>query len=389
MNNYLIRGGQLYDGSGDTPSALDLRIHDSHIQEVGPGLQPDGGQIIDATDLIVAPGLIDLHSHVFSEMGVFSVDFAAAGLKTGVTTLLDTGSAGSLSYPVFHRFIISQSREDIFALLNISQIGVCGHPDIDPFLGDLHEIRYLHVPSAVECIRKFPGRILGTKARLTSNLAEERLENELAALHGAIQVASQTGLFCMIHHVKSKVPLADVLGAMRPGDIYTHLFHPHYDHGFADEGGAPQDVMRRARDRGILFDVGHGVGAFDWNIAEPACQQHDFWPDTISTDIHKFNLHGPVFDLTTTMSKFLYLGLPLEKVIRATTLEPAQAMRLSDRFGRLAAGRQADVTLLRLEHGSFHLRDVKHQERVANQRLVPVMVFKNGQRADCVAPSTY
>ncbi|MBP62762.1 MAG: amidohydrolase/deacetylase family metallohydrolase, partial [Planctomycetaceae bacterium] len=129
--------------------------------------------------------------------------------------------------------------------------------------------------------------------------------------------------------------------------------------------------------------------AFDWNIAEPACQQHDFWPDTISTDIHKFNLHGPVFDLTTTMSKFLYLGLPLEKVIRATTLEPAQAMRLSDRFGRLAAGRQADVTLLRLEHGSFHLRDVKHQERVANQRLVPVMVFKNGQRADCVAPSTY
>ena len=132
MNNYLIRGGQLYDGSGDASSALDLRISDSCIQELGPGLDPDGAQVIDATGLIVAPGLIDIHSHVFSEMGVFSVDFAAAGLKTGVTTLLDTGSAGSLSYPVFHRFIISQSSEDIFALLNISQIGVCGHPDIDP-----------------------------------------------------------------------------------------------------------------------------------------------------------------------------------------------------------------------------------------------------------------
>ncbi len=377
----------MYDGSGDAPSALDLRIQNSLIQEVGTGLKPGGGQVIDATGLIVAPGLIDLHSHVFSEMGLFSVDFSDAGLRTGVTTLLDTGSAGALSYPVFHRYIISRSKEDIFALLNISQIGVCGHPDIEPFLGDLHEIRYLHVPSAVDCIRKFSGRILGTKVRLTSNLAEERLENELAALYGALEAARKTGLFCMVHHVMSKVPLADVLRQMRPGDIYTHLFHPYNDHGFAAEGGAPLDIMREARERGIIFDVGHGVGAFDWNVAEPACQRHGFWPDTISTDIHKFNLHGPVFDLTTTMSKFLHLGLPLEKVIRATTFEPARAMRLSERFGRLEQGRQADVTLLRLDSGSFRLIDVKQQERVANQRLVPVMVFKNGQRSDCIAPS--
>jgi dihydroorotase len=162
------------------------------------------------------------------------------------------------------------------------------------------------------------------------------------------------------------------------------MYHPHYDHGFADDSGAPQDVMHEARQRGIIFDVGHGVGSFGWNVAEGACQQHDFWPDTISTDIHKFNLHGPVFDLTTTMSKFLHLGMPLEKVIRATTLEPARAMRLSDRFGRLAPGRPADVTLLRLVRGSFGLIDVKQQERVASERLVAVMAFKNGQRSDCV-----
>jgi len=384
VSSYLIRGGQVYDGSGEAPAALDVRIEDSLIQEMGPALQPDGAQIVDATGLIVAPGLIDLHSHVFSEMGLYSIDFADAGLKRGVTTLLDTGSAGALAYPVFHRYIIPRATEDIFALLNISQIGVCGHPNVDPFLGDLHEIRYLHVPSAVECIRKFPGRILGTKVRLTSALAEGRTENEWAGLNGAIEVARQTDLPCMIHHVRSKVPLADVLRALQPGDIYTHMYHPHYDHGFADDSGAPQDVMHEARQRGIIFDVGHGVGSFGWNVAEGACQQHDFWPDTISTDIHKFNLHGPVFDMTTTMSKFLHLGMPLEKVIRATTLEPARAMRLSDRFGRLAPGRPADVTLLRLVSGSFRLIDVKQQERVARERLVAVMAFKNGQRSDCV-----
>ena len=377
----------MYDGSGGAPSALDLRVRKSLIREVGTGLKSDGEEVIDASGLIVAPGLIDLHSHVFSEMGLFSVDFSDAGLRKGVTTLLDTGSAGALSYPVFHRYLISQSQEDIFALLNISQIGVCGHPEVEPFLGDLHEIRYLHVPSAVACIRRFPGRILGTKVRLTSDLAEQRLENEVAALHGALEAARQTGLFCMVHHVMSKLPLADVLRQMRPGDIYTHLYHPHSDRGFTEKGGAPLEVMQEARERGIIFDVGHGVGAFDWDVAEPACQQYGFWPDTISTDIHKFNLHGPVFDLTTTMSKFLHLGLSLEKVIRATTLEPARAMRLSEHFGCLEQGRQADITLLRLDSGKFRLKDVKHQERVADQRLVPVMVFKNGQRSDCFASS--
>jgi dihydroorotase len=191
----------------------------------------------------------------------------------------------------------------------------------------------------------------------------------------------------MVHHIASKVPLGDVLGSLRPGDIYTHLYHPHPDHGF-DDRGAPLDVLRAARDRGILFDVGHGVGAFAWRVAEPACQRFGFWPDTISTDLHQFNLHGPVFDMPTTMSKFLHLGMGLERVIRASTSEPARAMGLADRLGRLAPGRQADLTLLRLEEGRFPLRDVEGQERVASRRLAAVAVCKRGRWSACAGAST-
>src|SRR5205823_3823910 len=130
------------------------------------------------------------------------------------------------------------------------------------------------------------------------------------------------------------------------------------DHGFGPDG-TPLPVMWQARERGVIFDVGHGVGSFAWAVAEPACRRHGFWPDTISTDIHRFNLHGPVFDLPTTMSKFLYLGLPLAKVIQAATSTPARALGLSERFGTLAVGRDADITLLRLEAGHFPLTDVR------------------------------
>jgi dihydroorotase len=186
----------------------------------------------------------------------------------------------------------------------------------------------------------------------------------------------------MIHHVNSSVPLETVLTALRPGDILTHIYHPRPDHGFGPDG-APLPVMRQARERGVVLDVGHGVGSFAWSVAEPACRQYGFWPDTISTDIHRFNLHGPVFDLPTTMSKFLYLGLSPAEVIRAATSAPARAMGLQDQFGSLVAGRAADITLLRLEAGRFPLADVRGEVRVADRRLTAIAVFKRGAYREC------
>jgi dihydroorotase len=382
-NGSLVQNGTVYDGTGGGPRQVDLRIGNGLIQEIGPNLVSRGEDLINADGLIVAPGLIDLHVHVFSGMGLYAIDPFEAGLRTGVTTMLDTGTAGALTYGNMARFIIPAAQEEIFALLNISMIGALqGHPDYPPYMGDLNDGRHAHVPSAVACVNRYPERLIGIKVRLTSALANFDQKNELAGFHGVFEAAELTHRPCMIHHVASQIPTTTVLKALRQGDTYTHLYHPHPDHGF-DEHGAPLDAMWEARERGVNFDVGHGVGAFSWKVAEPACQKFSFWPDTISTDLHQFNLRGPVIDLPTTMSKFLYLGMPLEEVIRATTSKPAAVMRLDDRLGTVTVGLQADIVLLRRERGQFPLIDVEGQTRIAPQRLVPISVCKRGQWANC------
>ena len=326
---------------------------------------------------MVAPGLVDLHAHVFTGIGRWSVSPEEAGLRTGVTTLLDTGTAGALTYAAFHRLVMPSASEDIFALLNIALIGCLqGYPDEMPAnIGELADARLAHAPSAIECINQYRDRILGVKIRLTASLADGRIENEQIGLSEALTAAEATGLPLMVHHARSQIALPELLSRLRPGDIYTHLYHP-YSEGFA--GDAPSAEMRAARERGLVFDVGHGKGAFAWHVAEPICREHGFWPDTISSDIHQFNIRGPVFDLPTTMTKFLYLGMPLEQIIAATTSAPARAMRQEERFGRLLPGRQADITLLRIEPGEWPLTDVLGEVRAAPERIRPVQVLKRG-----------
>ena len=382
----LIRNGQVYDGTGAEAQRVDVRIANGVIQEIGPDLPSQGETIVDAAGLLVCPGLIDLHVHVFSGIGLYSIDPVEAGLRTGVTSMLDTGTAGSLTYPNMARFILPAAEEDVFTLLNISMIGaIQGHPDFPPFMGDLNDGRHAHVPSAVACARKNPKNLVGMKVRLTSALANYDEKNELAGFNGVFEAADQMGSPLMIHHAASKIPTTTVLKALRSGDMYTHLYHPHADHAFADNG-MPIEELLEARARGVIFDVGHGVGAFVWRVAEPACEKFGFWPDTISTDLHHFNLRGPVIDLPTTMSKFLFLGMPVQDVIRAVTLNAAKAMRVDNRLGSIQTGKQADITLMKLEQGRFALSDVEGVIRHSSRRLTAAFVCKRGVWHRCGLP---
>lgn len=386
IDSTLIRNGQVYDGTGAEAQRVDVRIANGVIQEIGPDLVSNGETIVDATGLLVCPGLIDLHVHVFSGIGLYSIDPVEAGLRTGVTSMLDTGTAGALTYPNMARFILPAAEEDVFALLNISMIGaIQGHPDFPPFMGDLNDGRHAHVPSAVACAQKYPRNLVGMKVRLTSALANYDEKNELAGFDGVFEAADQMGSPLMIHHAASKIPTTRVLKALRSGDMYTHLYHPHPDHAFADDG-MPIDELLEARARGVIFDVGHGVGAFVWRVAEPACEKYGFWPDTISTDLHHFNLRGPVVDLPTTMSKFLYLGMPVKDIVQAVTLNAARAMRVDDRLGSIQTGKQADITLLRLEEGRFALSDVEGVIRYSSRRLAAAFVCKRGVWHRCGLP---
>ncbi len=379
-DKWILKGGTIYDGTGAPPRRGDVRIAGGRITHIDSRIPPNDEMIIDADGLIVAPGLIDLHVHVYDGMNLHSIAPADAGLRTGVTTMLDTGSAGAMNYPAFEKYIMAPAPESIYALLNISHHGVQGHPDIPPYLGDLYDTAYLDPAPALRCIERHPERLLGVKVRLTNSLAAGKVAHEHTALSNAVQVARQTGLLFFVHHAASGIPLDQVLSRFIAGDVLTHTYHSLGDGGFQGPDAAPTRAMLQARDRGALFDVGHGSGAFAWHIAEPACQKHGFWPDTISTDLHKFNLEGPVIDLPTTMSKFLHLGMPMEKVIQCVTANPAAAMHQSHRLGRLLPGRPADLTLLKLIPGAHALTDSTGAVRTASQRLIPICAFKNGRR---------
>jgi len=381
-NSFILKDGLICDGSGRTPLRGDLRFSGGKITDIAEYLPADDAMVINVQGLIVAPGLIDFHTHVYDQMNLHSVSPADAGLRTGVTTLLDTGSAGAMNFGTFAKYIIPRAAENIYALLNISQFGVQGHPDIPPFIGDLHDSQHLDPRPALRCIEQHGGRLIGVKARLTANLADHREENERAALANALSVSRRTGLICYIHHIASRVPLEDVLRELQAGDVLTHFYHGHGDGGFAADG-TPGWALRDARQRGVLLDVGHGSGAFAWRIAEPACQVHGFWPDIISTDLHRFNLDAPVVDLPTTMSKFLHLGMKLQTVIQCVTANAAAGMRQQHHLGLLAPGRAADITLLQLVQGRHRLIDSESQERLATSRLIPLCVFKGGRRFDC------
>jgi dihydroorotase len=173
--------------------------------------------------------------------------------------------------------------------------------------------------------------------------------------------------------------LDDVLAVLRAGDILTHTFHGFQPHGILDDMGWVRQSVREASERGVIFDVGHGVGSFTWRVAERAVAQ-GFLPDTISTDLHAYNFQGPVFDLPTTLSKFLHLGLSLDEVIRRVTETPALAIGREGELGTLKTGASGDAVVFDLQDGRFEFRDCEDELRIAKQCLVPVHVVRAGQR---------
>lgn len=383
MSQWILKNGLICDGSGSTPFVGDVCIEGDTIVSVGPASESAGAEVLDAQDLIVAPGLIDLHVHVYDGMNLHSVAPGDGGLQTGVTTMLDMGSAGAMNYGTFEKYVIPHAAETIFTLLNISQFGVQGHPEILPYIGDLHDPLHFNVEAALRCIEAHRETIVGVKVRLTASLADNCEANERAALKAVLELRDRSGLPLYVHHIASSIPLAELLDNLQAGDVLTHVYHGVGDGGFTGPNGSPGQALRDARERGVWFDVGHGSGAFAWRIAEPAYRDHAFEPDAISTDLHRFNIESPVVDMTTTMSKFLLLGMSLERVIQCTTSTPAKILQRDDQFGHLLPGRRADVTLLRWEEGPAPLIDSEGAERIASRRLVPVAVFKNGHYVRC------
>ena len=325
-------------------------------------------QVIDAEEDLLVPGLIDLHVHAWWGATHLGIDIDDHRIERGVTTAVDAGSAGSNTFRAFHRYVLTRNRTRTLAFLNISGLG-----QLDRDIGEAEDLRWCRVGAAVETAREFPDEIVGIKVRLSRSIAGD---NDLAALDRALEAASELGLPVMVHIGGSAHPMDDILARLRRGDVVTHCYTA-LQPGILGTDGRVLDSAGSARERGVLFDVGHGRGSFTFAVAE-ACVEQGFLPSTISSDLHSLNVNGPVFDLPTTLSKILSLGVELPDVIAMATSAPAEAVGIGDRAGRLAVGAVGDAALLREERGSFTLEDAAGATRQVGRILRPIATIQRG-----------
>lgn len=367
-----IAGGTVIDPASGLHARGDLRIEAGRIGAVGRDLPRDAdADVLDATDLLVVPGLVDLHVHVYPGVADLSVEADPTCLGRGATTVVDGGSAGANTFAGFRTLVTEPSRGRILAFLNISAMG-----QVDTHLGELHDLRFADPERAIAVAEANRDVIVGFKVRVSEMLAGP---NGIAGLERALEAGTATGLPVMVHIGGTSFGLEEVVDRLRPGDVVTHSFTGWQPGGILDDGGRIVPGAAEARARGVQFDVGHGAGSFTWRVAEAALAD-GFRPDSISTDLHRFNIASPVHDLATTMSKFLLLGLPLQEILAMVTMAPAETLGMTGLIGTLAVGSEADVTVLRIEEGRFDLVDSAGDVREARQRLVPVGVVRAGVR---------
>lgn len=367
----LIRGGEVIDPSQHLRGVRDVAVVDGQIAAMAAHLDDVAPKhTIDARGLFVVPGLIDLHVHVYphSPWGLEPDPLCPAG---GVTTMLDAGSAGSYSFGAFRRETIDRSQTQILALVNLSCVGL-----LTGRLGELLDRRYADVEGVKSTIRDHADVAVGVKIRASRELIGEGKQG-WANFRDAIRAARESETWLMVHIGDCPMSIPELVNELSPGDCVTHCFRGGSTR-VNDDNGRIWDAVSEAAQRGVIFDVGHGEGSFQWDVVESALEQ-GFEPTSISTDLHTGNINGPVYDMPTTMSKFLMLGVPLERVIEMSTSRPAAILKQGHQLGTLAAGTIADITLLEKRDGQFRFTDSHRADRTGHELLVAVATIRRGE----------
>lgn len=373
----LVRGGRVIDPSQGLDGSFDVGIRSGLVADLAPEIDPAGWrEVIDADGRIVTPGLVDLHVHVYPGVSHYGISADRYCLSRGATTVLDAGSAGAQTFDGFRRYVIDEQETRIRALLNISVTGT-----LTDLRGELRDLEYADVGRAMRTVEEHRDLVLGIKVRAGG----ESGPNDMAGTERALEVAEAFGLPIMLHITRTVTPIGRLLGLLREGDILTHSFRLSGTPGAADQGiltgeGVVRDSALAALERGVVFDVGHGGGSFSFDAMEMAMRQ-GVLPGTISSDVHTYNVgaDGPVYDLATTLSKFLALGLPLAEVVRKATEVPAGALAWGVQIGTLRAGAEGDVAIFELHTGEHRFRDAYGGVRTGSEMLVPWRTVKGGR----------
>jgi dihydroorotase len=369
----LIKGGKVVDPSQHLEAERDVAIAGGKIARIEADIPAaQAREVVNASGKIVTPGLIDLHTHVFPYVGPYGIEPDPYCVRRGVTTAIDAGTAGAFTFPAFRRFIIERAETRIRALLHVVSIGMVAGST--PNMGELEDLRYCVPKLAADAAKENRDLVVGFKIRFSKQYTDE---NDYEGMKRAREAADEAGLPLMIHIGGSYTPLGKFLALMKKGDVVTHSFNSH-PHGLVDDAGKITPEVAEARARGVLFDVGHGAGSFSFEVMDK-CLTLGFRPDTISSDLYSANIHGPVYDLVTTLSKFLLLGMTLHDVIERATVNTARVFNFGAEIGTLRPGAEADVSVLEVRDGEFTFTDSDGKRRTGRQKLEPAVTVRGGK----------
>jgi dihydroorotase len=369
----ILKGGRILDPAQGIDAITDIGFADGKVAAIEQGLKPGSGTLVrDVTGQLVVPGLIDLHTHVYWGGTSLGVDAEGQARRSAVTTLVDAGSTGPGNFAGFRKHVIERSACRILAYLHVSFAGIFGFSR-RIFVGESEEQRLLAPLDAIEVADANRDIVVGLKVRV-GRYASGR--SGLVPLDIARQAAEQLKLPMMVHIDEPPPTIEDVLARLRPGDVLTHAFRPFPNTPVTVDGTVKPEVLA-ARERGVLFDIGHGMGSLSFANAR-AMLANGFLPDCISSDVHALCEDGPVFDLLTTLSKFLCIGMPLDAVIGAATAQPAHALRRPE-LGSLAAGNPGDASILDLREGRFSYVDSVGETLAGDQRMMAAGVVIGGR----------
>jgi len=368
----LLRNGQLIDPKNSINGKMDIAVLDGKVAKVAASIPSNQAKkIIDVTGLIVTPGLIDIHTHVFvgGKPETFADGFLSVSpddftLKSGVTTVVDAGTSGWRNFPVFKEHVIDKSRTRVLAFLNIAGNGMTGSPteqdvnDMDAYMTSL-------------VVKKNPEIIVGVKIGHYEGA-------DWAPFDRAIDAAakSNTPLFVECH--LPQFSLEDQLKKMRPGDIITHSFEKIDERmPVIDEQGKLRSFVIDAQKRGVLFDLGHGGAGFWFSVAVPAMKQ-GLAPNSFGSDLHRFSMNAGMKDMMNIMSKYMAMGMSLQEVVERASWNAAKAIHRND-LGSLTEGNVADIAVFRIREGNFGYTDAGGNVINGTKKLEAELTVRNGK----------